>query len=900
MIKKKSVTLAGAAFFAVPAAAILAAGPAMAASGSGVLVSNTETIQAYLNASGKVDVARVYEQVAMEGRGTVNLANPVETKGLRNLDGFGGFEVKGGQMVGSYTVDGEKRLRSVSDYTKRLPLEVDVKYFMDGKQVQPGDVVGKNGNLKVQYTVRNVTGKPQEVSFNDGTGKTTTATADVVIPMVGSLTTVLPSNFTDVRSDEANMAGDGHGGTKMSFTMTLFGPIGKPEATFGYEARVSDGVVPKASISALPVSPLDSPSFKGGAESYKGGAETGATLTAGATEIDSNLLKLRDGAGDLLAGLIKLRDGANQLHDGLAGQAAPGAAKLAAGAGDLKNGTGQLRDGAAKAKDGSSQVAGGATQVAGGAAQLDDGAGQLLDGLTTAGQKAPQLLDGLAQVADGLDLLDAGLVKLHGGIGELPTKAQPLHDGIAQLRAGIGDKGQANTLIDGVDQIRAGLAAATADKGSLDQLKAGVDASKAGVDASKAGVDKSKIGVDQSKGGVDQSKGGVDQVLQGLQAALAPGGDIDQAKAAINSISATCGVGNVVCQGTVAAVASGVEAKLRNSTGQASDGLTQVSGGLGAVSGGLSQVSGGLSQVSGGLGQVSDGLGLVSPGLAQLKSKLGDAVVGLVKVECGLSNQTLTGLCDPKRPGLLEGLGALDGGVTLLVNGVVDQVQSGVGGDTDTKEDGTLRGGVHSLQGGVDQIGAGGVTLLDGLYQLGGGAAMLKDGTSQLAGGSAQLADGAKQLDSGLGDLSSGAGQLDDGAGQLKDGANKLSTGLGDAANGSTQLADGLDQAASGAPKIKDGAQQLSDQGTKKLIEAGKSTAADYGQKYALIEAGAKRAKAEGMAYGAPAGAAGQTAYSFELAGDDGEGGRNVGRGLGAAVVFALAAGAAMLRRRVV
>ena len=301
---KKSVTLAGAAFFAVPAAAILAAGPAMAASGSGVLVSNTETVQAYLNSSGKVDVARVYEQVAMQGNGRVDLANPVETKGLRNLDGFGGFSVKGGQMVGSYTVDGEKRLRSVSDYTKRLPLEVEVKYFLDGKEVQPGDVVGKDGNLKVEYTVRNVTGKPQEVSFNDGTGKTTTATEDVVIPMVGSLTTVLPSTFTDVRSDEANMAGDGHGGTKMSFTMTLFGPIGKPEATFGYQARVTDGVVPKASISALPVSPLDSPSFKGGAESYKGGAETGATLTAGATEIDRNLLKLRDGAGDLLAGLI--------------------------------------------------------------------------------------------------------------------------------------------------------------------------------------------------------------------------------------------------------------------------------------------------------------------------------------------------------------------------------------------------------------------------------------------------------------------------------------------------------------------------------------------------------------------------------------------------------------------
>ena len=112
-------------------------------------------------------------------------------------------------------------------------------------------------------------------------------------------------------SDEANIAGDGRGGTKMSFTMTLFGPIGKPEASFGYRANISDGVIPPATISALPVSPLDSPSFKGGAASYQSGATTGATLTAGATQIDANLLRLRDGAGELLAGLIKLSDGAS-------------------------------------------------------------------------------------------------------------------------------------------------------------------------------------------------------------------------------------------------------------------------------------------------------------------------------------------------------------------------------------------------------------------------------------------------------------------------------------------------------------------------------------------------------------------------------------------------------------
>ena len=69
--------------------------PASAAEGD-VQVTNTETIQVYTDASGAVDTQRVYEQLAMTGNGTVDLQNPIETDGLRNLDGFGGFDVVDG------------------------------------------------------------------------------------------------------------------------------------------------------------------------------------------------------------------------------------------------------------------------------------------------------------------------------------------------------------------------------------------------------------------------------------------------------------------------------------------------------------------------------------------------------------------------------------------------------------------------------------------------------------------------------------------------------------------------------------------------------------------------------------------------------------------------------------
>lgn len=51
---------------------------------------------------------------------------------------------------------------------------------------------------------------------------------------------------------------------------------------------------------------------------------------------------------------------------------------------------------------------------------------------------------------------------------------------------------------------------------------------------------------------------------------------------------------------------------------------------------------------------------------------------------------------------------------------------------------------------------------------------------------------------------------------------------------------------------------------------------------------------------GAPEGAQGLTAYSYELLGDDGQGSRNTKRGVAALALLGLGAGGFFLRRRLV
>jgi putative membrane protein len=160
-----------------------------------------------------------------------------------------------------------------------------------------------------------------------------------------------------------------------------------------------------------------------------------------------------------------------------------------------------------------------------------------------------------------------------------------------------------------------------------------------------------------------------------------------------------------------------------------------------------------------------------------------------------------------------------------------------------------------------------------------------------------QLDDGAGQLADGAGEAKAGTTKLKDGSGQLADGSDQLADGLGDAADGSRQITDGLTQAADGAPKLVDGAQRLSDEGTSKLVEAGEDTAQNYGELYATIVAGAEKADASKMAYGAPEDAQALMAYSFVIEGENGEDGRNLGRGLAGLALLGAGAGAFAVRR---
>lgn len=737
------------------AASGASAQPVVAAADNGkVDIVDTETVQVYLDSSGKVDARRVYEQLVLRGDGKVTVTNPVSTQGLRNLDGFGSSTVKDGAQVATYDVDGVLRTRTVSDYTGELPLAVSVRYLLDGKEVEPGDVIGADGLLEVAYTIKNRTLEKQDVTIPDGKGGTTTRSVDVAVPFAGSLTTTLPENFTAVEAPRGVRAGDGRGGTKLSFTLTLFPPIGAPETTVGWTARVRDGVVPRAELTALPVDPLRNPSFGTAVKGYEGGRDKGVELASGAEEMDANLLRLRDGAESLLGGLLQLHDGADQLRTGLQEKAVPGARKLA-------DGTSELDAGLARLDAGTGKLAGGAKSAAAGSRTLRDGLVKISAGL---GQLA---------AVDGLPAAKQATVQLQAGVG--------------QLLAGLGAVGSTGTLLDGLARLEGGLGQLS---GGLAQLRGDGSPTTPGL-----------VG----------AKGGVDQVTAGLSSSLAPGGSLDQLAG---------GLAVLKTLGCIDACSNLIDTALLPGLTDSRNKLTQAVGGL--------------QQVSGGLGQA----------------------IGALNTQ------------------LIPGADALTSGATAAKNGAT------------------------SVKTGLGQVSGGLTQLETGLAKAVAGILALDTGAGDAATGAGSLASGLGLLESGASELADGAGAARDGSSRIASGAGELATKLGDAADGSAKIADGLGKAADGAPQIVDGAGRLSKEGAQVIVGKGEQTAQDYGELLAVMQAGSERAAEESMAFGAPEGATGLTAYSFILQGDDGAGGRNLTRGLLGGAMLGLGSGAFFLRRR--
>lgn len=334
-----------------------------------------ESVYVVLNADGSVSNITVSDQLHND-KGFSNYQDKSDLKEVQNL--------KSDDPVQSSS-DGYKWTTTDTDIyyqgktTKALPLDTSIEYKLDGKTVDPKDIVGKSGHLSMTFNIKNTQTKQYTID-----GKTYTVCQPFYVAAGGMLD---QDHFTNVKIDHGTVSTDtSHSiaiavmmpGMKDSIGQFLTGDLSSLNDylfdTITIEADVTDFKSPTMMMAAS----TDLSALKGELK------DDGAFDT---TDLFDQLDKLDDATKQLIDGASALYDGADQL--------ASGASSLDSGAASLNTGTTTLLDGIISLNNGTATLVSGANRV-------NLGASDLSNGLNTLNSKSAELTDGARQIADGI------------------------------------------------------------------------------------------------------------------------------------------------------------------------------------------------------------------------------------------------------------------------------------------------------------------------------------------------------------------------------------------------------------------------------------------------------------------------------------------------------------------
>lgn len=314
--------------------------------------------------------------------------------------------------------------------SKELPWNINIKYYMDDKEMSAENLAGKSGKLKITILITknpNLSG-----SFYDNFG----------LQIAVLLDNRLSKNII---ADNATIA-EAAGSKQLNFTVLPGNPF---ESTI--TADVKDFEMEAISINAIRLAfdiNIDSGQF-----------------TDQFTELIKGIEELDDGAGDLLDGLNELSAGIDDYVDGLnafkkgIGQLSQGAKELYTGASTLSTGLSELVKQNDYINMGASSLQGVAFDAVN--AQLqgmglglpvltpENYSGVLsnipdlatvklqLDGIIQFVQGLKAYTDGVAQVGIGAGELTKGIKEFRDSSGEIAASAKAIYDGAVKINSGI-------------------------------------------------------------------------------------------------------------------------------------------------------------------------------------------------------------------------------------------------------------------------------------------------------------------------------------------------------------------------------------------------------------------------------------------------------------------------------
>ena len=431
---------------------VIARVTAAALAGAMIFCQSTSMVMAAETVSEKEEV--VYAILDSEGKVTgVYVVNSFAGGDIVDYGDYG--NVKNLTTTDEITVDGEKisfhteeaKVYYQGDLKKNdIPWNIEIHYYMDGKEYTAEKIAGMSGKLKIDIDITQNTNCDE--SFWEGYALQASMALD-------------GDKCTNITAEDATIANVGS--TKQLSYIILPGKGAEIEVT----ADVTEFEMDAISINAMKLNmnfEMDT-----------------VELTDKVSEIQDAVSEFQDGAGELDDGAGEIQDGAKSLYDGTK--------ELSSGAGQLNSGVASLNEGIGTIQNALNTLNGNSDTLTGSSAQVLTALQTIQSSLSNvsvdAGQLA-QLSSASTQIKTGIDSLVGGLQTMNGSIDNYYARLSAA--GISDINAYIASHdtaiGALNTVINTYGLSGVGLESVV---GLLEGDRAYIQGSEAlisGIDAS--------------------------------------------------------------------------------------------------------------------------------------------------------------------------------------------------------------------------------------------------------------------------------------------------------------------------------------------------------------------------------------------------------------------------------
>lgn len=413
----------------------------------------------------------------------------------------------------------EKEIFYQGTTEKSSPISFDINYFLNNKKVNPENILGESGDLKIEIKVTN----------NDKVN-------DIYVPYVVTSIITLPTDkFTNIKTNTGKILSEGNNNV-ISFV-----------AIPGLKESLD-----------LNDDMIDIPNFieiNTEVKDFEMNSIFSTVLTKlpelkeldKEDDIDSLLNgidKIKDSSDELTDASEKLYQGQNDLNNGL-NTFMNGVMDLNSGSNSLSKGLNTLNNGMGSAKDGSEKISEGANKLSDSSNELGKGIDTLGKGTSEFGKKAMEFSSSAQEISKGLKDIPENTDKLNSGMDLIIENTGKIHDIQAQLTSGLEQSTKAsNDLIsakkeenEGVQQLKLtidklnevieSLEGTPGQEDTIEALTTIMNTQQAALDQLEAGGNDILTGLNQLNTGLNKSKNVSSELSDGLNTINEKQGDIN-------------------------------------------------------------------------------------------------------------------------------------------------------------------------------------------------------------------------------------------------------------------------------------------------------------------------------------------------------------------------------------